>query len=164
MLTTSCRKHWQDDIFDHWFPAGKDNIIAALLAIVPEPVLKPGVGGDDLENFRITPEDFQQGEGEKDFCLRGADAYTSNRGTDEDPSALVHFCPQAFDVDQPMRLSDLDCEEDFKFSNGRYRVTNEMDSLGATILHEMIHFNSIGGKTGLTKVSVASALVAGTCS
>lgn len=126
-------------------------------------MLKPDVGGDDLRLFQISPVDFQEGKGDDDLCAAFADAYTANRettypGGEKELYSLSHFCPKAFDLDEPMRLSDLHCEEDFKFSNGRYRVTNMMDVLGATILHEMIHFNTIGVKTGLTQVSQLSTL------
>ena len=82
--------------------------------------------------FQVTPVDHHAGmDGEDDFCARGADAYTSNGDTTINGVvqswALCHFCPKAFDVDQAMRLGDLKCS-DFEF-NGRYRVTNEMDSL-----------------------------------
>lgn len=34
----------------------------------------------------------------------------------------------------------------------RYRMTSEMKSLGATILHAMMHYNTIGETAGLTEV------------
>lgn len=92
-------------------------------AIVPDPVFAPSTGGDDLKLFQIGPVDFQAGQGDNDLCARYADAYTTNQKTiypgGEELWSLSYFCPKAFSLDEPMRLSDLDCEEDFKFNNGR---------------------------------------------
>lgn len=115
------------------------------------------MGGDLLGNFLITPIDLNAGLGEEDdYCAAGADAYTVNQVTNYPQGDLLwsmtHFCDQAFAENQAPTLDDLDCE-DFLFGvPGRYRITDEMDTLGATMLHEMIHLNAIGKRTGLTQV------------
>lgn len=77
-----------------------------------------------LTLFQVSPKDFLEGRGDEDLCAAGGDAYTSNQmtqhpGGEEEEYSLSYLCPKAFDLEQPMRLSDLDCE-DFKFDNGRY--------------------------------------------
>ena len=121
-------------------------------------------GADVLEWFTIIPEDFQSGS-DQDFCAEGADAYTSNRPPNNDipePWSITYFCDAAFgDEDnlQPPTLDDIDCEN-FKLTNDqgekKYRITNEMEPIAATMLHEMMHFNSIGREAGLTEVSFPS--------
>ena len=119
-------------------------------------------GADILARFIITPLDFLAGTGESDFCKKGADAYTSNAGVVGQPAqawSTTHFCDVAFgseDHPQAGQLSDLECG-DFQVTNDdgtkRYRVTNEMEPIGATMFHEMMHFNSVGRKSGLPLVS-----------
>ena len=117
-------------------------------------------GADVLADFWIYPKDFQTGW-PRDPCASGADAYTSNQPA-QDPMpewAAVHFCNKAFgkdeDHDQAPTLADIECD-DFLLTNDqgekRYRITSEMEAIGTTMSHEIMHYNPIGRETGLTDV------------
>jgi hypothetical protein len=120
------------------------------------------VGADILANFEITPVDFLAGDSEKDFCDQGADAYMQNYGADtahnNEPWAKAHFCDKAFGEErneQPPTLDAIDCENfSFKGADGisRFRISNEMEPVGATMLHELIHFNGIARASDLPDV------------
>ena len=92
----------------------------ALLAIVPDPTRHPKTGGDELKYFAILPDNGLQVPELNDVCERGADVYTFPSGRESAWLSYSCFCPKAFDGDQPIRLSGLDCEEDFHSSGGRY--------------------------------------------
>ena len=115
-------------------------------------------GADILQNFLITSKDFFKDR--NDLCGEGADAYTSNGVRNGDEVALTYFCDAAYgseENEQAPTLSDIECD-DFLLTdlegNKRYRVTNEMEPIAATMLHEIMHFNAIGRAAGQTEVSV----------
>lgn len=95
---------------------------------------------------------------DNDLCKEGADAYTINYtpGAGNPRYAICHFCPATFeDEDDDPVAPTLDAIElsNFKFGN-EYRITNEMEPIAATVLHEITHFNSVGEATGLPQVSL----------
>lgn len=108
------------------------------------------VGDPVLSRFLIANVDRNAGT-DNDLCAEGADGYTDNEVTDTVPPyeyAQVYFCDrtfnEVFDADEsgPVpRITDLTCEN-FKF-DGRYKVTDEMDFIGSTIFHGMMHFNLV---------------------
>lgn len=99
---------------------------------------------------------------DNDLCKEGADAYTinynpSDGGAGNPDYAVCHFCPFTYEDDEgePVapKLSDLRLS-DFTFGND-IRITNEMEPIAATVLHEITHFNSVGRGTGLQQVSLS---------
>lgn len=123
-------------------------------------------GSEILKNVYIAPYDPQLALPEdQQLCTQGAAAYTLNfNPTDGDPStpnyAIQHFCDGTYEdfpdddgdvTEVAPKLSDLQLD-DFKFGD-EYRITNEMESIAATVLHELIHFNTIGEPSGLPDVS-----------
>lgn len=122
-----------------------------------------------MQYFAIDPTDTLAGTGDSDLCARGADAYTFNFPPSEDDggpaTARAHFCPNTFeninpddpDDDEPDEvaptLSDLQLDDFDIKGDGIYRITNEMEPIAATVMHEMIHFNGIAGVVGQVPVS-----------
>ena len=108
----------------------------------------------------IEPVDVLAGS-DNDLCAKGADAYTINYnptdGGGGSPNyAVCHFCRFTFedDEEEPVAPTLGSIEfRDFKFGND-IRITNEMEPIAATILHELMHFNTIGSKTELPPVSL----------
>ena len=108
----------------------------------------------------IEPVDTLAGS-DNDLCAQGADAYTINfiptdGGGGNPDYAVCHFCPFTYedDLEEPVAptLDDLRLS-DFEFGTG-FRITNEMEPIAATVLHELMHFNTIGSKTELPPVSL----------
>lgn len=116
-----------------------------------------------LANFHITPVDFLAGSGATDYCAAGADAYMENFAADANHGDEVwgrsYFCDGAFGSEENLQaplLNDIDCDN-FLLTGPdgvkSYRVTNEMEPIGATVLHELMHYNPIGKQSGLPVVS-----------
>jgi len=61
--------------------------------------------------------------------------------------AMTYICPASFkDVSPlapPAEMAELDCDL-FQEDDGSYTLTTGMEFLGATVLHEMRHFNLVG--------------------
>ena len=119
-------------------------------------------GSDRLRWFTINPEDWLAGSS-NDLCAVGADAYTRNLpgsiASGFQPYSITHFCELAYgteEADRAPTLGDLECE-DFNFGTKdapSYRLTSDMEPIAATVLHEMMHFNTIGGQIDSTQVSI----------
>ena len=94
---------------------------------------------------------------ENDICAKGGDGYTINYtpGFGNPDYAVCHFCKFTYEDDEgngvAPTLDDLDLEN-FEFDD-EFRITNEMEPIAATVLHEITHFNSVGRGTELPQVS-----------
>ena len=142
------------DIWDNYFPSDvQDAALNVYQAILPDPD-HTDEGGELLSLYQITPFDFLgEGTEEEDLCGRGAEAYTKNYNNPPgNRYALCHVCDSTYEADE-LFLTEQTCD-DFKFANGRYRITQDMNALGATILHEFTHFEPIATLTGVPSMDL----------
>ena len=150
------------DIWDLYFPTDQqDDAMRVYESILPDPDATD-VGGAALAQFRFDHNDFNKGTGENDICEQGGEGYTAN-DLDKDQKtnfADCHICDKALDdsdPEEPLFLSEIDCDSFFNDDTEKYQIMDEMNCLGAVILHEMTHFNAICGasfdqKTGKPEI------------
>ncbi|KAF2493055.1 hypothetical protein BU16DRAFT_564346 [Lophium mytilinum] len=136
------------DIYEKYFPKEwVPQVIDIFKQIVPDAQSGEQEGGPLVGSFFIIDDNYNP-----DICNRGGEAYTDNRQRPADSGVLydysqTYICPATFNEvlekgDGPApRRADLECD-DFKFA-GSYRMANEMNYIGATIFHEMMHSNLI---------------------
>ncbi|KAI9149907.1 hypothetical protein HJFPF1_09653 [Paramyrothecium foliicola] len=127
------------DIWSNYFPEDDhETVMEVFQRIVPE-ADDPGEGDDRLKNARISGYNFFPAMGKGDPCAEGSAAYTSN-WVDEKENPLgfsrTHFCPPAYE--QPPKYEDMKC------TDLGDTVSDKMDFLGATVMHEWIHNDDIG--------------------
>jgi len=121
-----------------------------------------------LRHFTIVGVDELEGA-PNDMCgaaneFWAADGYCINDPRAGYPTAQAYFCDEVFEDHAEVR-SELQCK-DFQIGgnegdevSGLYRITEEMDYLGASILHEMLHMNAIGSATGETNEDSPGAAI-----
>lgn len=127
------------DIWSKYFPeSDHDDVKKVYAQIVSDPT-KPDKGESRLENCQIVGEDFQKGQ-PQDSCAEGAEAWTSNLpdGSFGNPpgTSITYFCDPAYTG--PLKYQDMRCV------NIGNTLSDKLDFLGATILHEWTHNDAIG--------------------
>ncbi|KAL8678018.1 MAG: hypothetical protein Q9186_005587 [Xanthomendoza sp. 1 TL-2023] len=137
-----------DTIFPNYFNEADRENVKRVYATILGPVTEPGASpvGNDLLGLMLV----QVTDTNKD-CKNGALAYTN----DEDPNEpYIVLCPNAFNKKAISSLKGAESPDENRFHAAQYvrcetleanggRVSYRMNCLGATLLHEYMHFDKM---------------------
>lgn len=129
-------------IWDKYFPEADHPKVQAVWNQIMSDPNNPGTGEDRPQYCIIIGQDISHDNAEGDPCADGAAAYTVNVPSGLLPpggpltTTVSYYCPPSFQV--PAKYDTINCNDIGD------TVSEAMDFLGATIVHEWTHNDAIG--------------------